>query len=261
MQANSLAVGRYDDVVVSGPAGSVTTSANLLLHGGLALEAQPGVYGYSYARARVEVNFYVNGGHVGGGQVERYVDYNGNVTTPVDVSGGVLSGWISEPLFSSPSFTVDANVPFALEVQLRTSVYASGFMGRTFRSSAASDFGGTLKFATAGAVFNLPGGYTANSTDAAIADNLNINPIAPSLEGDFNGDDIVDAADYVVWRYGLGSIYTAADYDVWRPHFGQSVGNGAALPSAQPLSAAVPEPSSWVLFCLGMITVVIRRTV
>ena len=93
----------------------------------------------------------------------------------------------------------------------------------------SSDFGGTLKFATAGAVFNLQSGYTANSTDAAIADNLNINPIAPPLEGDFNGDDIIDAADYVVWRNGLGMTYTQTDYNVWRANFLQSVGNGAAL--------------------------------
>ena len=77
--------------------------------------------------------------------------------------------------------------------------------------------------------------------------------------GDFNDDGIVDAADYVVWR---NEIRLPAGYDTWRAHFGQSVGSGAVDPlsrvpaSAQPLSAAVPEPASWVLFCLGMIAFV-----
>jgi hypothetical protein len=34
---------------------------------------------------------------------------------------------------------------------------------------------------------------------------------------------------------------------VWQSHFGQTVGSGAALPSADPLSAAVPEPPTWLL--------------
>jgi hypothetical protein len=32
-----------------------------------------------------------------------------------------------------------------------------------------------------------------------------------ALTGDFNGNGAVDAADYTVWRDGLGSIYTQAD--------------------------------------------------
>ena len=67
----------------------------------------------------------------------------------------------------------------------------------------------------------------------------------PPVTGDFNGNGIVDAADYVVWRNGLGTTYTQADYDVWRTHFGQTAGSGAALPSADPLSATVPEPSAF----------------
>src|SRR5262249_15044183 len=42
------------------------------------------------------------------------------------------------------------------------------------------------------------------------------------LPGDFNYDGTVDAADYVVWRKGLGTTYTQSDYDTWRSHFGQT---------------------------------------
>jgi hypothetical protein len=71
--------------------------------------------------------------------------------------------------------------------------------------------------------------------------------ILPNMPGDYNNDGSVDAADYVVWRKGLGTTYTADDYNIWRAHFGQTAGGGAGLPSTGPLSAAVPEPTSLVL--------------
>jgi hypothetical protein len=71
--------------------------------------------------------------------------------------------------------------------------------------------------------------------------------------GDFNQDGTVDAADYVVWRKGLGTIFTQADYDVWRAHFGETAGNGSSLPSVDPLSAAVPEPSTALIVLVGIL--------
>ncbi len=79
-----------------------------------------------------------------------------------------------------------------------------------------------------------------------------------SLAGDYNDDGKVDAADYVVWRNEIG---TPAGYDMWRAHFGQSAGSGAALPSAQPLSAAVPEPGSLVLVAVLLGNVMMARRV
>jgi hypothetical protein len=64
--------------------------------------------------------------------------------------------------------------------------------------------------------------------------------------GDYNDNDVVDAADYVLWRRHLNTSVTlpndvtagvsAADYDVWRAHFGATVGDGTT-------SAPVPEPT------------------
>jgi len=69
------------------------------------------------------------------------------------------------------------------------------------------------------------------------------------LDGDYNADGAVDAADYTVWRDGLGSIYTPADYEVWKAHFGQSAGSGSLAFSAS--HAAVPEPTSLWLMCVA----------
>jgi hypothetical protein len=80
-------------------------------------------------------------------------------------------------------------------------------------------------------------------------DNVSING-ATAPEWDYNRDGIVDAADYVVWRKTDGS---QAEFDTWRANFGASLGpgSGSALPSAQPLSAAVPESSTLILMILA----------
>jgi probable HAF family extracellular repeat protein len=78
-----------------------------------------------------------------------------------------------------------------------------------------------------------------------------------ALPGDYNEDSAVDAADYVVWRKGFGTVYTQNDYDVWRAHFGRAVSDGwsagsgsAGYPlgaSAASLSTPAPEPGLLIL--------------
>ena len=84
------------------------------------------------------------------------------------------------------------------------------------------------------------------------------------LAGDFNGDDVVDVADDVVRRKGLTTAkYTQAALNVWRGNFGATLGagSGAAIPSATPLSPAVPEPSALFLFTCGLAALVATRRV
>jgi hypothetical protein len=81
--------------------------------------------------------------------------------------------------------------------------------------------------------------------------------------GDFNADGAVDAADYVVWRKNFSGDLTM--YDAWRSNFGTSLGPGsgsAGYPlgaSAEPLSAAVPEPTALALAALALVLFVLRR--
>jgi hypothetical protein len=81
--------------------------------------------------------------------------------------------------------------------------------------------------------------------------------VPDSLPGDFNQDGSVDAADFVVWRDGLGTVYMQQHYDEWRAHFGEPTGSSAAgysvAASTAPSSAAVPESSALVLFLLGVL--------
>lgn len=59
--------------------------------------------------------------------------------------------------------------------------------------------------------------------------------VAPLAPGDYNGDGFVDAADYTVWRDGLGAAFVQTDYDVW------ALGYGGTLVGPA-VSTAVPEP-------------------
>jgi hypothetical protein len=83
--------------------------------------------------------------------------------------------------------------------------------------------------------------------------------LIPVTPGDYNRDGTVDAADYVVWRHGLGTTYTPADYDVWRANFGQTIGSGAALPSADRLPIGVPEPATLTLLIMAVVVHYARR--
>ncbi|MEM9186252.1 MAG: glycoside hydrolase family 16 protein [Planctomycetota bacterium] len=86
----------------------------------------------------------------------------------------------------------------------------------------------------------------------------------PIVPGDFNGDTVVDAADYTVWRDNLGASdesligdagdglngVDAADYLVWRNAF-------LGLPGASTL-ISVPEPSA-ALLMVGSTALLFRR--
>jgi hypothetical protein len=63
------------------------------------------------------------------------------------------------------------------------------------------------------------------------------------LDGDYNEDGKVDAADYVVWRKTDG---TPAGFNLWRSNFGEMAGVGAGV-TTDAGASAVPEPSSLLL--------------
>jgi hypothetical protein len=80
-----------------------------------------------------------------------------------------------------------------------------------------------------------------------------VNPAG--VAGDYNGNDVVDAADYVVWRNGgplqnesasIGTV-DSADYDFWKSRFGAISGSGAGVNGG-----SVPEPASVVLVLLSL---------
>jgi hypothetical protein len=110
-------------------------------------------------------------------------------------------------------------------------------------------------------VYDSSSAATANHTPSATFDNYasdaNNVTVPP---GDFNRNGKVDAADYVVWRKGLGTTYIQSDYDVWRTHYGQAAGSGAGAGSGVVGAAsAVPEPAALATVIAAMLLLCARR--
>jgi hypothetical protein len=92
-----------------------------------------------------------------------------------------------------------------------------------------------------------------------------------TVAGDYNGDGVVDAADYTIWRDTLGSttdlrangddtgasmgVIDQADYAFWKSRFGATSGAGAGSLSG----AAVPEPPTAVLLLSAAAVLLGRR--
>jgi hypothetical protein len=73
--------------------------------------------------------------------------------------------------------------------------------------------------------------------------------IATQLAGDFDGNGIVDAADYVIWRNNAGP---ASDYTLWRANFGKTAGAGSVVDAA-----SVPEPSNYAMSLIAILVATI----
>ena len=81
-----------------------------------------------------------------------------------------------------------------------------------------------------------------------------IQTLPGGVQGDYNGNGIVDAADYVLWRNGgplqnevnTPGVVDASDYTAWRARFGNTSGSGSLT------GAAVPEPATFGLLILAL---------
>ncbi len=86
--------------------------------------------------------------------------------------------------------------------------------------------------------------------------------VTGGVPGDYNGNNVIDTADYVVWRKSVGEATIPnrgagisvdvgqADYDFWRSHFGAITGSGSGSVVS---GGAVPEPATAGLVVLAWI--------
>jgi hypothetical protein len=145
------------------------------------------------------------------------------------------------------TFSLDLNAPGVKSyIQQSLSTGALGLFLSSLHSTGEFGAGGGYpKWYTRDAA-PIPG-LSADAMPQLIIDYT----ILPTqLIGDYNGNGVVDAADYVLWRSG-GPLLNEGDdpdhvnqqdYVVWRSHFGETAA-GSGLGSGQ----SVPEPTGLVL--------------
>jgi hypothetical protein len=115
--------------------------------------------------------------------------------------------------------------------------------GETYTLISANSISGTSFRSTDFSMALLPAGLMWDLDIGATSVVLNVLGSLPGVPGDFNGNNVVDAADYVLWRNG-GPLMNdptqgvqPEDYAFWRSRFGQMSGSGSFA------AEAVPEPS------------------
>lgn len=155
---------RLDDVVVTGPGGMVSTR-----------------FFAEYASADT-------GGTSGFGErlSEGEVQLRSSGATSYPFTGSASGTGLA-----SPFVTVTIGAPFAVEILL---VGRGWGRAPDASSSAWYDFDASASFATSGPVFDLPPGYTANSADGFLVDNLYVPPVSTGIAADARAPGAVGIA-------------------------------------------------------------------
>ena len=160
----------------------------------------------------------------------------------LESSGEAGSGWDASPALASALAETNLESSFTFGYGRMAS------LGQVFTPAGTED----LQF-----LYTVAGEETPRVGTVVYGD---IPTATPSLPGDYNDDDVVDLADYVVWRNNLGgsglpndvspSSVTSADYAIWKANFGKTFVGAGSLSAVQ----SVPEPATVML--LGMLPLV-----
>lgn len=240
--AGSLSVNdgwlKVAEVTTIGPAGSLTVSGGKLYSPGLSKNAT-GSFALTGGELHVDAadfDLAVDGGTLVPGATTGVLLIAGDITinngaiqisiTPLDGTTSILA---QESVTLGGNLVVDLNGFTPPPTDTYTIIEAAAVSG--VFDNAVGD-----RLPVSGGSFQL----TIDADSVVLSDYL------ASMPGDFNFDGSVDAADYTVWRDGLGSIYSSEDYAVWTGAYGSQAGSAA--------TSSVPEPAGWLLaFAAGAV--------
>lgn len=168
--------------------------------------------------------------------------------------GGVLPDYfLPDPVVNGPFFDPSATT---ISITFSASFDEFDAPGATFPKNGINSLTDTTVYATPTIVsgVNSPTNYAGQSGS--------VNLSSPSPTGDYNGNHLVDAADYIVWRNtknqsaspnGSGADGNSNgtidddDYTFWRSKFGNAAGSGSGQ------SSPIPEPAAAALLLAALI--------
>ncbi len=181
-RATAFAFVSFTDFVISGPAGatSVITPINFHLSGEQILGSYTSFSGYS-SSVESTVGLIIHADNNGASGVNNFYYSNGVASPPTTT--GLLMDWGPGNIVTTPLWTLPVNVPFTLTLQLDVAADVSVILSDGYVTSALSDFGKTLSFATDRPVFSLPEGYSANSAEAGVVNNIFTAPVPEPASG------------------------------------------------------------------------------
>lgn len=208
---------------------------------------------------------------------------NGKLTGSVTNNGVVAPGTSPGRLSVSGSFTQASIGKLAIELASTSSFdslqiggavsldgtvglhLVDGYLPAEGDSFDILDWGSS--FTDAGFAFDLPtlaGDLDWDTSQFRTAGIISVVASIATLSGDYNGDGMVDAEDYTVWRDMFGEtgddlaadgsslvvgtpdgVVDEQDYVFWKSHFGESTNNGSAA------LTSVPEPH---LLAMALVT-------
>ncbi len=187
-----------------------------------------------------------NNGNTGGGERVYINDAstNGNHWLFVKLHG---PGWNTTGVGSSLYATLNAGTPDEVTLRREANTNAGTFN----QSDLPVHFG----LGTASLVDTLLIRW-ADGT-AQVLNNLLVDRYmsATYFPGDYNGDNVVDTSDFVVWKKGFGTIFTTNDYLTWRNNFGNTLAPGAGAIAG----AEVPEPAAMALVAMSVFGIFVSR--
>ncbi|MEN0110506.1 MAG: hypothetical protein AAF805_07250 [Planctomycetota bacterium] len=120
----------------------------------------------------------------------------------------------------------------------------NGYVFETYTNAGAFT-GGTLLLAHSDPFNSVSPDNGAGLSNGVVFDNVTVTAVTPRLTGDYNGNGVVDAADYTVWRDTLGDddfepgtgadgdddgFVSLLDYDVWADNFGDTAATATVVP-------------------------------
>ncbi len=210
------------------------------------------------------------------------VGFYADIRGAMDPNAGVMDNLrlvpVSPILEINGDFTLGANA--ILELDLGVDAYDQIFVSgqATLDGTISVDLAGAFTPAVGkeytvltaaegitdlGVVFDLPSNFSASIVDLT---RLVLTYGVDILQGDFNGDGIVDAGDYLVWRNNLNGdeavlmgngngngVVDIGDYNLWKSNFGATSGGGLVV------GATAPEPATYLVVGLGLVSVALCR--